>query len=152
LILFDGNYRELSNPAGLNLGARVKATAIVAEFNGELQLQPASGVDVIVEQPGSTSIITTRAINTLSSADVGTLVTVVGDVLRVEGFSAGVSVFVHDGTGEVRVVVFTNVLNFVPNASSLQAGARVRVVGRIDEFNGALELVPALGYDVTVNP
>ena len=152
LILFDGNYRELSNPAGLNLGARVKATAIVAEFNGELQLQPASGVDVIVEQPGSTSIITTRAINTLSSADIGTLVTVVGDVLRVEGFSAGVSVFVHDGTGEIRVVIFTNVLNFVPNAPSLQAGARARVVGRIDEFSGALELVPALGYDVTVNP
>jgi hypothetical protein len=40
----------------------------------------------------------------------------------------------------------------VPNAPSMQAGAKVRVAGRIDQFNGALEIVPALGYDVTVNP
>jgi DNA/RNA endonuclease YhcR with UshA esterase domain len=152
LILFDGTYRTVPDRAGLNLGATARVTAVVAEFNGTLQLQPQTGADVIVEQPGSTSIITTRVINTLSSNDIGSLVAVVGDVLRVEGFSSGVSVFVNDGSAEVRVVIFSNVLNFVPNATQLQAGARVRVAGRIDEFNGALELVPALGYDVIVNP
>jgi DNA/RNA endonuclease YhcR with UshA esterase domain len=152
LVLFDGRYREVPNQAGLNLGAQVQVEAVVVEFNGKLELQPASGEDLRIEQAGSSSIVKTRAINTLSSADIGTLTAVVGDVLRVEGFSAGVSVFVNDGSGELRVVIFSNVLNYVPNAPSLQAGARVRVVGRIDEFGGALELVPALGYDVTINP
>lgn len=152
LVLFDGTYRTVPDRAVLNLGAAVRVTAVVAEFNGTLQLQPQTGTDVIVDQPGSTSIITTRVINTLSSNDIGSLVAVVGDVLRVEGFSSGVSVFVNDGSGEVRVVIFSNVLNFVPNATQLQAGARIRVAGRIDEFNGALELLPSLGYDVIVNP
>jgi DNA/RNA endonuclease YhcR with UshA esterase domain len=152
LILFDGHYRELANQADLNLGARVTVKAVVVEFQGDLELQPASGGDVIVEQPGSSSIVTTRAINTLSASDIGSLAAVVGDVLRVEGFSAGVRVFVNDGSGEVMVVIFSNVLNYVPNAPSMQAGAKVRVAGRIDQFNGALEIVPALGYDVTVNP
>ncbi len=152
LVLFDGRYREVADRAALNLGAQVTVKAIVAEFSGSLELQPVSGGDVVVERPGSSSIVKTRAINTLSGADIGTLTAIVGDVLRVEGFSSGVSVFVNDGTGELRVVIFNNVLNYVPNAPSLQAGATVRLVGRIDEFRGVLELVPALGYDVTINP
>ncbi|HEY4691476.1 MAG TPA: OB-fold nucleic acid binding domain-containing protein [Anaerolineae bacterium] len=152
LVLFDGRYREVSDRAALNLGAQVRVKALVAEFNGALELQPEVGADVIIEQPGSPSIVKTRGINTLAASDIGTLVAIVGDVLRVEGFSAGVAVFVNDGTGELRVVIFNNVLAFVPNATALQAGAKVHVVGRLDEFSGALELVPALGYDVTVNP
>ena len=152
LVLFDGRYREVADRAALNLGAQVTVQAIVAEFSGNLELQPASGGEVIVERPGSSSIVKTRAINTLSGADIGALTAIVGDVLRVEGFSSGVSVFVNDGTGELRVVIFSNVLSYVPNAPSLQAGAKARVVGRIDEFRGVLELVPALGYDVTINP
>ena len=152
LVLFDGRYREVEDQAALNLGAQVVVEAEVVEYNGALELQPASGEKVVVEQPGSTASIETRAINTVSSADIGRLATIAGDVLRVEGFSAGVIVFVNDGTGELRVVIFNNVLNFVPGAPSLQAGARARVTGVIDEFNGVLELVPALGYDVVVNP
>ena len=152
LVLFDGRYREVKNQAALNLGARVAVEAEVVEYNGALELQPASGEKIVVEEPGSTASIETRAINTLSRADIGRLATIAGDVLRVEGFSAGVIVFVNDGTGELRVVIFSNVLSFVPSAPSLQAGARARVTGVIDEFNGVLELVPALGYDVVVNP
>ncbi len=152
LVLFDGRYRELEERAALNLGAQIRVRASVVEFDGQLELQPETGGDVIVERPGSSSIVKTRAINTLSSADLGMLTAIVGDVLRVEGFSAGVSVFVNDGSGELRVAIFSNVLNHVPNAPSLQAGAKVRVVGRVDEFNGVLELIPALGYDVTINP
>lgn len=155
LVLFDGRYREVADRAALNLGAQVAVTATVVEFNGELEVQPTSGRDVVVERPGSSSIVKTRAINTLSGADVGTLAAVVGDVLRVEGFGSpqvGVSVFVNDGTAELRVVMWNNVLNFVPNALALQPGVKVRVAGQIDEFNGVLELVPALGYDVAINP
>jgi DNA/RNA endonuclease YhcR with UshA esterase domain len=152
LVLFDGRYREVEEQAALNLGARVAVEAEVVEYNGALELQPASGEKVVVEEPGSTASIETRAINTLSRVDIGRLATIAGDVLRVEGFSAGVIVFVNDGAGELRVVIFSNVLSFVPNAPSLQAGARARVTGVIDEFNGVLELVPALGYDVVVNP
>ena len=152
LVLFDGRYREVENQAGLNLGARVVVEAEVVEYNGALELQPTSGEKVVVEQPGSTASIETQAINTLSSADIGKLATIAGDVLRVEGFSVGVIVFVNDGTGELRVVIFSNVLAYVPDAQSLQAGARARITGVIDEFKGVLELVPALGYDVVVNP
>ena len=116
LVLFDGRYREVEERAALNLGAQIRVRAAVVEFDGRLELQPGTGGDVIVERPGSSSIVKTRAISTLSSADLGTLTAIVGDVLRVEGFSAGVSVFVNDGSGELRVAIFSNVLNHVPNA------------------------------------
>ena len=152
LVLFDGIYREVSNRSTLNLGAQVAVEATIVEFNGAFELQPATGRAVTIEQPGSSTIVKTRAVNTLTASDIGSLAAVVGDVLRVEGFSAGVSVFVNDGTGELRVVIFNNVLNYVPDAPSLQAGAKLRVTGRVDLFNDALELVPALGYDVVINP
>ena len=152
LVLFDGRYREVPDRAGLNLGGEVVVTAEVVEFNGALELQPANGQDVIIVRPGSTAGIPISPINSLWPPEIGKRVAIEGDVLRVEGFSAGVSVFVNDGTGEMRVVMFNNVLEFVPEAPALQAGARVRVVGRMDEFNGAAELVPSLGYDVVINP
>jgi hypothetical protein len=43
--------------------------------------------------------------------------------------------------------VFNNVLAYVPR-DRLVSGAVVRVYGKVGAFGGALQIVPALGYDV----
>jgi RecJ-like exonuclease len=145
LTLFDSNYKFVPNRAGLNLGADVQVTAEVAEFQGARELQPGSGRDVQILAPGSSAGVPVTTINQLGKP--GQLVAIEGKITNVSGFSAGQNVFVDDGTGNLRVAVFNNVLAYVPR-DRLVPGAAVRVYGKVGAFAGKLELVPALGYDV----
>jgi DNA/RNA endonuclease YhcR with UshA esterase domain len=145
LTLFDNTYKFVPNRAGLNLGADVQVTAEVAEFQGVQELQPRSGRDVQIITPGSSAGVPVTKINQLGKP--GELVAIEGTVTDVKGFSAGANVSVDDGTGNVRVTLFSNVLAYVPS-DRLVPGAAVRVYGKLGAFGGALQIVPALGYDV----
>ena len=147
LTLFDDDYRFVPNRAGLNLGADVQVTAEVAEFRGALELQPRAGRDVQILAPGSSVHAPVTPINQLSKA--GERVAIEGVITEIKGFSAGQNLFVDDGTGNLRVTLFNNVLAYVPNADQLAPGVKVRVYGKTDFF-GSLQLVPQLGYDVTL--
>jgi len=145
LTLFDSNYKFVPNRAGLNLGADVQVMAKVAEFQGVRELQPGSGRDVQILTPGSSAGVPVTPINQLSKP--GQLVALEGKITNVSGFSAGQNMFVDDGTGNIRVTLFNNVLAYLPR-DRLVPGAVVRVYGKVGAFGGALEIVPALGYDV----
>jgi DNA/RNA endonuclease YhcR with UshA esterase domain len=147
LTLFGDNYKFVPNRAGLNLGAEVSIEAKVTEFNGVLELQPNSGRDVVILTPGSSASVPLTTINQLKKP--GQFVAIEGRITDVKPFSAGLNVFVDDGTGNVRVTLFTNVLAYVPNRDGLVVGANVRAVGKTDFF-GSMQVVPALGYDMTV--
>ena len=145
LTLFDSNYKFVPNRAGLNLEADVQVMARVAEFQGVRELQPGSGRDVQILTPGSSAGVPVTPINQLSKP--GQLVALAGKITNVSGFSAGQNMFVDDGTGNIRVTLFNNVLAYLPR-DRLVPGAEVRVYGKVSAFGGALEIVPALGYDV----
>ena len=145
LTLFESNYKFVPNRAGLNLGADVQVMAKVAEFQGVRELQPGSGRDVQILTPGSSAGVPVTPINQLSKP--GQLVALAGKITNVSGFSAGQNMFVDDGTGNIRVTLFNNVLAYLPR-DRLVPGAVVRVYGKVGAFGGALEIVPALGYDV----
>jgi DNA/RNA endonuclease YhcR with UshA esterase domain len=145
LTLFDGTYKFVPQRAGLNLGADVQVTAKVTEFQGVQELQPDSGRDVQIIAPGSSAGVPVTKINQLGRP--GELVAIEGTITDVTEFSSGSNVLVDDGTGNVRVTLFKNVLAYVPG-DRLVPGAAVRVYGKLGAFGGALQLVPALGYDV----
>jgi DNA/RNA endonuclease YhcR with UshA esterase domain len=145
LTLFENIYKFVPNRVGLNLGADVQVTAEVAEFQGVQELQPNSGRDVQIIAPGSSAGVPVTKINELGR--LGQLVAIEGTITDVQGFSAGANVFVDDGTGNMRVTVFNNVLAYVPR-DRLVPSAAVRVYGKLGAFGGARQIVPALGYDV----
>jgi DNA/RNA endonuclease YhcR with UshA esterase domain len=147
LTLFSDNYKFVLNRVGLNLGAEVSIEAEVAEYKGVLELQPNSGRNVVIITPGSSANVPLTTINQLKKA--GQFVAIEGRITDVKPFSAGINVFVDDGTGNVRVTLFNNVLAFVPDRDGLVIGANVRAVGKTDFF-GSMQVVPALGYDMTV--
>ena len=147
LTLFDSNYKFVPNRSGLNLGAEVSIEAEVAQFNGVLELQPNSGRDVVIITPGSSASVPLTTINQLKKP--GQFVAIEGRITDVRTFSAGLNIFVDDGTGNVRVTLFNNVLAYVPNRDGLVIGANVRAVGKTDFF-GSMQVVPALGYDVSL--
>ena len=125
----------------------MQVTAEVADYKGVQELQPKAGRDVQILTPGSSAGIPVTMINKLSKP--GQLVAIEGRITEVKGFSAGTNLSVFDETGNVRVPLFNNVKSYVPNADQLTPGTIIRVVGKTDYFGG-MQVVPQLGYDVTI--
>jgi DNA/RNA endonuclease YhcR with UshA esterase domain len=71
-----------------------------------------------------------------------------GQLWRVSDFSQGIRALLTDGTGEITVILWDNVLDEIPRASELADGARITLLGRVSEYRGELELLPERGSDV----
>lgn len=145
MTLFNDVYKFVSGRSGLNLNADVSVVAQIQQFNGVLELQPQSGKDVSVLTPGSSNSVALRQVNSLSKP--GEIVAVEGKITDITDFSSGKNISVDDGTGNVRVTIFGNILAYIP-AAKLVVGANVRVVGKTAFFAGHVEIDPQLGYDV----
>ncbi len=142
-------YDQIAGREGLRIGATVEVRGEIGQFEGELQIVPAQAVDVDVVVPGSGPEVEVRQIASLTEADVGSWVAVAGEVGRSEGFSGGLRLYLSDGSGEVMVLVWQNVLERVPNEVGLTTvGQGLRVVGRVETYQGTLEIVPVLPFDV----
>ena len=149
LLLWLPIYDELAAPAGLNLSAQVRATGRVEEYEGTLQVVPASGADVEVLATGQAKA-PLREIGLLTVDDVGMQVAVEGAITRIEPFSGGQRVWIDDGTGEIMLLLWDNVYRRVPGRDRLVPGAWVQAVGIVEEYEGRLEVIPALPQDVKV--
>ncbi len=149
LVLWLSAYDELTDPAGLNVGAQVRVSGEVDEYQGSLQVVPSSGADVTVLSAG-VSGTALREIGSLSAEDAGAAVAVAGEVTRAEPFSDGFRVWVSDGSGEVMLLLWQNVYERVAGRERLVPGARVQAAGVVQEYQGSLEVVPVLPVDVVV--
>lgn len=151
LLMWHNVYDESWAAPELNLGATVRATGEIGEFEGELQIVPDFGGDVRV---------TAVAPSTAPTANIGDLgnhmgqrVTITGQISRIEGTNSGAKLFVTDDTGEILIFVWHNILDRVQNNTALGTpGTRVRVTGVVQEFRSNREIVPTLPYDIVVLP
>lgn len=149
LLLWLPVYDALADPAGLDLGAELRAAGTVETHQGVLQVVPVSGSDVGVLAPGEARASLCQ-LGALSGEDAGSLVAVEGVVTQAESFSGGRRLRLSDGTGEMTVLLWENVYQRVPDRVGLRVGGWVRVVGVVEEYLGALEVVARLPHDVTV--
>ena len=151
LLLWHNVYDDTWDAPQLNVGAAVRATGMVGQYEGDWQIEPDFGGDVQVTTPGG-SFATPRTIGELAG-HVGELAQISGAILRLEANSSSVKIFVGDDTGEIVVFVWRTVLDRIPNNVALgEVGTAVRVNGRVENYRSNLELVPALPYDVEVLP
>jgi DNA/RNA endonuclease YhcR with UshA esterase domain len=147
LLTWSRVYRELSAPSSLDVGAQVRATGELEEYEGRLQIVPAAAAGVTVLAPGSLNP-PERLIGSLTFEDVGTTILVAGGVTRAEPFSSGFRMWVGDGSGELVVLLWDGIHECVAQADDLVPGARVRLTGVVQEYRGELELIPRLPHDV----
>lgn len=148
LLVWDETYDGIAERDGLHNGALVQVNGAIETFEGELQIVPSSASDVIVLQVAKDRA-PERNTGSISSTDVGSWITIEGHIVSVKPFSSGLRVHVDDGTGEVLVLLWQNVLERVPGSTeSLAAGGRVRVSGCVAEYQSTLEVVPAVPFDV----
>jgi len=150
LLAWDQVYDAIAERDSLHRGALVQVTGTVGIYEGQLQIVPAVGRDVSVLAQTDTQS-EKRQTGLISTSDLGTWATIEGQLISLKPFSSGLRVYVDDGSGELQVLLWQNVLDRVRGgAQALAAGGRVRVSGHIEEYQGALEIVPAVPVDVEI--
>jgi hypothetical protein len=77
-------------------------------------------------------------------------VTVEGQIVAADPFSAGFKCVLDDGSGQVVLLLWQNVFEAFAGKEKLVVGARLRASGWVQEYRGKLEIVPGLAYDVVV--
>lgn len=150
LLLAEPIYAGLANPDTLRQGAVVRAGGQVKLYRGELELVPSAAAQVSILVPGRPSADPPTPIAEIGLGSLSRVMTVEGQITANERFSRGVRLSVDDGSGTIVVLLWQNVFNFVPNREALEPGQRARVTGLVQEYRGAMEVVPQLGFDVAV--
>ncbi|MBK8988604.1 MAG: hypothetical protein IPM39_21460 [Chloroflexi bacterium] len=151
LLLWHNVYDDAWDAPRLNVGSVVRATGLVEQHEGEWQIVPDFGGDVKVTTAGG-PFAPVRPIGELGQ-HVGELAQISGAIIRLESTSSSVKLFVADESGEIVVLIWRNVLERIANNVALgEAGTRVQVNGRVEMYRSNLQLVPALPYDVLVQP
>ncbi len=101
--------------------------------------------------PPPTPGLETRPITTISSADVGRTLTIeLAGIAGVDYLSKGIKLTLTDGTGSIALLLWQDVLEETADRHDLLPGSQLQVTGRIDEYEGELEIVPSAGDGVTV--
>jgi DNA/RNA endonuclease YhcR with UshA esterase domain len=146
VLLWQSVYDALSDPAALDVGAQIQVQGEISEYRGTLELIPELATDVRVlaaaPPPAETEV------SALTAADVGRVVTLRGTLGPPEPFSAGVKFPLDDGTGQIVLLLWSNVCEHAPQ--ELGADARVIVTGEVGEYRGALELIPRHAGEIRV--
>ncbi|HUN24569.1 MAG TPA: hypothetical protein PK299_15675 [Anaerolineales bacterium] len=151
LVLFQDTYAAVSGIEDLRPGAGVLAQGEIGTFNDELQIVPQTAQDVQILSAGQTQL-QPAPIGDITLADSGQLLTVEGKVRGFDYFSLGARMQVKDDTGSIDVVLWQNVLDFVPEAKNLISGPLIRLTGKIGEYRGRLQIVPQIGFDIVQLP
>ncbi len=146
LLLWTERYAQVMGRGGLRPGALVMATGLVAQYEGELQVQPFPE-DVLLQEAGGGPPVETVATGQ-AGQHMGYELAVEATVVRLEFFSGHLRLIVDDGSGELQVILWQNVLELAP-AELLVEGQAIRVLGQVSEYRGQVQLVPALPVYVT---
>ncbi|MCS7178135.1 MAG: OB-fold nucleic acid binding domain-containing protein [Anaerolineae bacterium] len=150
LLMWLNVYDDCRDARKINLGARVRATGIVGTYEGQLQIVPEWGRQVKALQAAAPSA-PARPIASITAADEGQRVMIEGTVARIEKGESNIRLFVHDGSGEILVLLWPNIYERVPHRERLDTpGTSVQVVGVVKIYKGTLEVIPALPFDVVV--
>jgi DNA/RNA endonuclease YhcR with UshA esterase domain len=147
LLVWQDVMEEIPDRYALFPGSQVRVTGEIDEYQGDLEVIPGAGADVIVIAPGERPPIEQRAVSSITASDEGRIFTVEGRVTRTES-RGWLRIWLNDGTGEILI--------FVPERSTayLQAGigggVSLRVTGEVDIYQGVLEIIPLAAVDVKV--
>ncbi len=150
LLLWEDVYDALPNKVGFNYGARIQVKGNIGSFEGERQITPAGEWDVILLSPGGIGT-GARPINQITMEQLGWRAAIAGNIQSVSENSGGVVLTVGDETGHIELFIWHNIFNRIPNNGALRTvGTSILAAGRVQEFRGELQLVPALPYDIQI--
>ncbi|MBN2006415.1 MAG: OB-fold nucleic acid binding domain-containing protein, partial [Anaerolineae bacterium] len=133
LLMWHNVYDDCYAAPQINIGAEVRATGKVGEYQGELQVVPRFGSQVKVQRAGG-AFAPQVAFSAVRDY-MGQVVQVTGEIGNVAGTSSAVTLSVFDETGAAPVFIWRTTLDRIPKANPAlgTVGTRVRVVGVVQE-------------------
>jgi DNA/RNA endonuclease YhcR with UshA esterase domain len=138
---------EVAGRYDLFPGSQVQVSGEIDEYEGDLEIVPQAGEDVVLLARGDRAPIEARATGDIGPPDEGRVFVVEGTVTRTEG-DGWLRMWLDDGTGEILVFVPTRTVAYLPQG--VGAGVRLRVTGEVDVYKGTVEIIPLAGADVKV--
>ena len=138
LVLWYYVFEDLAAPTTLDIGAEVAVTGTVWNRDKVLQVMPKAAKDVEILTPAEPSPL--EKLSELSSADAGRVVRARGMLHEPQRFSAGAKVVLKDDTGDIPVLLWSELYHTLTPAP--QANQQVEVVGVLNVYKDELELVP----------
>ena len=99
---------------------------------------------------GQMPIAPARRAGELAAGDVGRWARLRGTVAEARPLAAGagLKLALDDGTGQVTVLLWDDLLRALPGAENLADGATLEVQGQVAEYRGELEIVPEVVSDL----
>ena len=155
----------------LKEGNLIRANVKVGEYRGRLQLRLEKAANLeVVSTTGATSTepgkvatepsairpsTTPSSTITRARTPIGAikgdwtdrLVTISGTIAAADSIGTGQRIHIQDGTGEIQVVLWENVLGGLA-ATEFQPGRVITVTGPVCRYRGLIELVPEAAVDV----
>ena len=148
LLLWQNQFDACPDRPHLVPGAWISVQGQVNTYQGELEIVPDQVDSVVFVEMRDLPPVQQRKIGDLSTADIGHSYEFEGLIVDSLAFSQGMRWTLSDGTGIVAVVLWQDVADGLADVTSFAAGARVRVIGRVAAYKGALELVPGGPGDI----
>lgn len=143
VVVWERVYTALADPLALDVGAEIEVRGEIGVYQGELQIVPEGPADIVIAAPAPE--IPWVAVADLRMLDAGRVVRLRGVLGAPQGFSAGAKATLDDGTGSITVLLWTNILTALDPPPS--QGQAVEVIGLIQEYRGALEIIPRSALD-----
>ncbi len=150
----------------IRVGNVIRAKLTVSEHRGTLQLKlrdardlklVGGGSDKAESDTGETGSAEesesgggTVKIRSITEAWSNRNVAISGRIVASDAIGQGQRLLVRDDTGEIRVILWDNVLSQIP-ATEFQSGRSISVTGRVKVYRGQPEIVPDSAEAVTVS-
>jgi DNA/RNA endonuclease YhcR with UshA esterase domain len=128
-------------------GSQVQVTGRIDQYEGDLEIVPRRGADIVLLERGERAPLEERTIDAISASDEGRVFTVEGVVERMEA-DGWLKMWLRDSTGEMLIFIPARVVPYVPEG--LGPGVPLRVTGEVDIYQGVLEIIPQAAADVEV--
>lgn len=178
VVLWQDVVDALPNANELQKGAHAAVLGKLTQYRGELEVVPQRASDVKISaavaqniatpppaatiEPNATAEPThtprptraptaapvARTISSITAADKDARVIVTAKISRASKFSQGMRYTLNDGSGNITLLIWADVLEKMAMRDELKAGAEVRVIGQVDVFNDELEIIPERAQDV----
>ncbi len=117
-----------------------------------LQTPPDFRLPAPILPPTVSAPQTATPIHYITLGQVGDILLVEARITAAEDFSKGKRFTLDDGSGSIILLLWQDVYDQLPDPDQLQPGAKVRVTGEIEVFDGQFEIIPREASDIVVEP
>jgi DNA/RNA endonuclease YhcR with UshA esterase domain len=148
LVFWQNLYDACPDRQYLVPGAWISVHGKVEIYQGDRELVPEHAEDVTFIEMRELPPVPHCEIRDLTPDCAGQSCEIEGLIVAIQSFSSGTRWVVNDGTGDLVVLLWQNVLDGLTGAEVIGEGTRVRVSGEVAIYKGEIEFVPAVPADI----